>query len=63
MVCDAPKSLKSQENALFYGSVWPGLMVMGSWFNTKISSNIKMVFANERIVTLHLQGHLNKGAS
>ena len=26
MVCDAPKGLKSQENALFYRSVWPGLM-------------------------------------
>ena len=26
MVCDAPNGLKSQENALFYRSVWPGLL-------------------------------------
>ena len=25
MVCDASRSLESQDNALFHGSVWPGL--------------------------------------
>ena len=51
MVCDAPQGLKSQENALFYRSVWPGLMTYETFKNV-IKKNVNTEYVQEEMLKL-----------